>query len=106
MARYVIIKTGKVVNVVDWDGVTPWSPPSDGSTVAPHATAGIGWDWNNGTPTDPTPPPAPPPPPIDLSNADNLEKALKAVLLAAAGMTGKTPAQAKSAFLTAWQALP
>lgn len=41
----------------------------------------------------------------DPSNADNLEKALKAVLLAAAAMAGKTPTQARNAFLAAWQAL-
>jgi hypothetical protein len=47
-----------------------------------------------------------PPPAIDPSNSDNLNKQLKAILLAAAGMAGKTPAQAKQAFLAAWQALP
>jgi hypothetical protein len=46
------------------------------------------------------------PPPIDISDADTLEKALKAVLYAAGGMAGKTPAQTRAAFKTAWQALP
>lgn len=106
MARYVIIRAGRIVNVAEWDGVTSWTPPSDGSTAAPHATAGIGWDWNNGTPTDPTPPPPTPPPPPDPSDADNLQKTLKAVLLAAAALAGRTPLQARSAFLTAWNSLP
>ncbi len=26
MARYSVIKEGKVVNVVEWDGVAPWHP--------------------------------------------------------------------------------
>jgi hypothetical protein len=43
---------------------------------------------------------------LDLSDADNLEKTLKAILLAAASMSGKTVAQARAAFRTAWQALP
>lgn len=42
----------------------------------------------------------------DLSDADNLERALKAVLLAAAAMSGKTAAQARASFTTAWRALP
>jgi hypothetical protein len=41
----------------------------------------------------------------DLSDAETLEKALKAVLYAAGGMAGKTPAQTRAAFKTAWQAL-
>lgn len=45
------------------------------------------------------------PPVVDLSDADTLEKALKAVLYAAGGMAGKTPAQTRAAFKTAWQAL-
>lgn len=54
-----------------------------------------------------TPLPADPPPaPIDFSDTDNLEKALKCVLLVAARWAGKTPAQAKAAFKTDWDALP
>jgi hypothetical protein len=54
-----------------------------------------------------TPQPADqPPPPLDLSNSDNVEKALKAVLGAAALMSGKTGAQAKAAFKQAWDSLP
>jgi hypothetical protein len=47
-----------------------------------------------------------PPPVIDLSEADNLDKVLKAILYAAGGMAGKTPAQTRAAFKAAWQALP
>ena len=42
----------------------------------------------------------------DLSNLDNIAKRDKAILLAAAAMTGRTPAQAKAAFKAAWDALP
>jgi hypothetical protein len=42
----------------------------------------------------------------DLSDPETLDKALKAVLFAAGGMAGKTPAQSRAAFKTAWEALP
>jgi hypothetical protein len=42
----------------------------------------------------------------DLSNLDNIAKRDKAILLAAATMSGRTPAQAKAAFKAAWDALP
>ena len=45
-------------------------------------------------------------PVVDLSDAETLEKAMKAILYAAGGMAGKTPAQSRAAFKTAWQALP
>jgi hypothetical protein len=54
-----------------------------------------------------TPQPADPAPaPIDYSSADNIDKTLKAILYAASIMAGKTPAQARAAFKTAWDALP
>ena len=46
------------------------------------------------------------PPPVDHSNLDNVAKRDKAILLAAATMSGRTPAQAKAAFKAAWDALP
>lgn len=46
------------------------------------------------------------PPTVDLSNPDTLGKALKAILLAAGAMSGKTVAQTRAAFTTAWKALP
>lgn len=114
MARYVVIKNGSIVNVVEWDGTTPWSP-TDGGEVFPHETGGIGWNWNDGSPTDPSPPPPPPPPPIDLSNIDNLEKTFQAMGLLlrdytngllAGTYTQKTIAQLKSDFKTKYNALP
>jgi hypothetical protein len=48
--KYAIVKDGKVVNVVVWDGKTKWS----GSKTAVEITgnAGIGWDYSDGVFTD------------------------------------------------------
>lgn len=46
------------------------------------------------------------PPAIDWSNVDNHSKAIRAIGLMIANFTGKTPAQVKAAFITAWNALP
>ncbi len=27
MAKYAVVKEGKVVNTIEWDGITNWSPP-------------------------------------------------------------------------------
>ena len=47
-----------------------------------------------------------PKPSIDFSDVDNVEKALKALGLVVAAWNGKTPAQLKAAFKTAWEGLP
>lgn len=47
----------------------------------------------------------PPPAPIDPSDADNLERAVKALGLVCATWAGKTPAQLKAAFKQAWDSL-
>lgn len=52
------------------------------------------FDWNVSYP-DP-----------DQADSSNLDKALKAILLASGTMAGKTPAQIKAAFAAAWNALP
>lgn len=44
--------------------------------------------------------------PPDMSNIDNLPKAIRAIGLMIANFTGKTPAQVKAAFLTAYNSLP
>lgn len=54
-----------------------------------------------------TPLPADPPPvPIDLSDVDNLEKALKALALCIAQVGGLTVPQIKAMFKQKWDALP
>lgn len=60
------------------------------------------WVAAGNTPGPRDPDPTPP----DLSDPDNVEKGLRAVLLAAATMSGRTPAQARAAFKAAWDSLP
>jgi len=47
-----------------------------------------------------------PPPQPDQSDIGNIQKHIKAAVLAAAIMSGKTQAQAKAAFKQAWDSLP
>ena len=47
-----------------------------------------------------------PRPPVDHSDLDNLQKQLKALGLVVAAWGGKTPAQLKTAFKTAYDSLP
>lgn len=64
--------------------------------------------WTAAAPPSPLPPPPPPPPspPVDRSDLDKIDKQIKAVILAAALMSGKTQAQAKTAYKQAWDSLP
>ena len=46
--NYAIIDgTGLVVNVIEWDGVTPWLPPAD-HIALPLIEGGIGWTFADG----------------------------------------------------------
>lgn len=67
MARYAVISTNIIENLVEWDGGPQWSPPpgTTAELVPDNIAIGIGWTWNNGHPVDPNPPPAPPPDPRD-----------------------------------------
>lgn len=104
--RYALIFNNLIENIVEWDGASPSAlPPGRIMASAQDIFVSIGWIWNNGSPLNPNPLP-PLDPAVDFSNADNQAKALKAVLLAAGAMAGKTPAQSKAAFTAAWQALP
>ncbi len=45
MARYALIKDGVVVNVIEWDGISSWTPPEgyelvldDGGKAEPEGT--------------------------------------------------------------------
>lgn len=63
---YAMVKDGVIVNVIDWDGVTPYTPP-EGCVLYPwDGPMNIGWLWEDGHPVDPNPPP-PPPDPSDPS---------------------------------------
>lgn len=48
MAQYAIIDASNtVVNTIEWDGSTPWTPPA-GDTAIPTSGApvSIGWTWD------------------------------------------------------------
>jgi hypothetical protein len=56
MPTYAVVdSTGTVVNVVMWDGTTPWQPPTGTTAVLVPAgsNAGIGSTYSNGTFTPP-----------------------------------------------------
>ena len=58
MANYPLVDVnGNVVNVIAWDGVTPYTPP-DGLTAVldPVPQVGIGWTYANGVFTPPVTP--------------------------------------------------
>lgn len=103
--RYAVINgSGVVVQAIEWDGVASWPPPQ-GCTIQvydyPQGPLVIGVAWNNGSPA--APPPGPLGLVIDQSDANNLPKIVRAVLLAA--FSGNVAA-ARAAFLAAWNALP
>lgn len=46
--RYAMVKDGFVINIIKWDGVSPYTPP-EGTTLVPatnDATIGGTWDGN------------------------------------------------------------
>ena len=66
MAQYAVIEGNAIVNVVEWDGAAPYTPPN-GATLTPisalPANAWVGWTLVGETWT----PPAAPPPPTLLT---------------------------------------
>lgn len=44
MATYCIVKNGTVKNIVEWDGVTPFSPAEEHDEIVP-AVADSGMEW-------------------------------------------------------------
>lgn len=58
--NYAIIQNGTVINTIEWDGVSPWQPPT-GTTVVPiqkGTYVGIGSAYDGATfgpPTQPAP---------------------------------------------------
>ena len=58
MEKYALIENGTVVNVILWDGVTPWDPPEGQTAVALAETgAWLGWTYDG---TNFSPPPQDP----------------------------------------------
>ena len=62
MSTYIIIDgNNTITNLIDWDGIKPFTPPT-GATILPFTgPAGIGWKWNGTKALDPTPAPVAPP---------------------------------------------
>lgn len=66
--RYAVVSSNVVINIVEWDGKTTWSPP-DGAMAfaADKVQLDIAWLWNDGAPVNPNPPPPPPAPSVPLT---------------------------------------
>jgi hypothetical protein len=54
--RYAVVKDNLVVNIIEWDGQSEWSPPEGASAHQFDGAASPGWTWNDGVPVDPSPP--------------------------------------------------
>lgn len=55
--NYAMVQNGVIVNIVDWDGVTPYTPPEGCELHQWDGPMNIGWAWVDGAPVDPNPPP-------------------------------------------------
>lgn len=51
--KYAIVKGGAVVNIIDWDGVTPYAAPAECSVYPWSGPIDIGWKWIDGVPVQP-----------------------------------------------------
>jgi hypothetical protein len=62
MAIYLVIDKAslKILNVIEWDGVTPYAPPqSDAAQLLAYPDgASPGWLWDGARAVDPNPPAA------------------------------------------------
>ena len=59
MDNYAIVNSeGKVINMIIWDGVSTYSPPS-GCQIIKTDNAAIGWDWDGQSFVNPNPAPTP-----------------------------------------------
>lgn len=59
MGRWAVVRTADnvVTNIVEWDGVAPWSPPPGEMAVALGATwCDLGWIYDPATDTFAAPP--------------------------------------------------
>lgn len=49
MGRYAVVLNDEVINVVVWDGITPWAPEEGEAVLVPEGeVAGIGWSYVDG----------------------------------------------------------
>lgn len=61
MSTYILVNSANtIVNVIEWDGSSPYTPPNGVALIQYAGPAGVGWSWNGTAATDPTPPPTPP----------------------------------------------
>jgi hypothetical protein len=51
--KYALVQNGIVVNVILWDGVTPYTPPEGCELHAWDGPVNIGWLWDDNAPVDP-----------------------------------------------------
>lgn len=66
--NYCTVQNDVVVNIIEWDGVSPYAPPEGCQLHAWNGPVDIGWLWVDGAPVDPNPPPPPEPPaPVEPS---------------------------------------
>jgi len=56
---YLLVKDGIIENAIDYDGVSPYTPPEGHELVSTDQFFSIGWTWDG---TQPVAPPEPPPP--------------------------------------------
>ena len=54
--NYVVVQNDIIVNIINWDGETPYTPPEDCKVYEFEGQANIGWAWIDGEPIDPNPP--------------------------------------------------
>ena len=73
MARYAVISSNTIANIIEWDGGSGWVPPSGTTVALAPMPCSVGWAWNNGNPVDPNPPPlAVELPPVELTITEKL----------------------------------
>lgn len=53
---YLLVKDGVIVNAIDWDGVTPYTPPEGHELVSTYEFYSIGWAWDGTQPVAPIAP--------------------------------------------------
>jgi hypothetical protein len=54
--NYAMVQDGVIVNVIDWDGVTSYTPPEGCELHQWDSQMSVGWAWVDGAPVEPPPP--------------------------------------------------
>lgn len=47
MSRYAIIENSIVVNIIEWDGVSKYTPPVNTTLIDITSSCDIGWSYQN-----------------------------------------------------------